>query len=135
MPSFGQASMKRYATLHPNLQSIMDEAIKVMDFSIVCGFRGEEAQNEAFADGKSTKQWPNSKHNQEPSIAVDVAPWNPDLGDIDWDNIDAFILLAGIIKGIAHCQGISVRWGGDFNDNNNMDDENFVDMPHIELVG
>ncbi|KKM82716.1 hypothetical protein LCGC14_1316750, partial [marine sediment metagenome] len=41
----------------------MDEAIQVMDFTIVCGFRNKRAQEKAFDEGKSEKHWPNSKHN------------------------------------------------------------------------
>ena len=55
-------------------------------------------------------------------------------GDIDWNNRDRFILLAGIIKGIAHKMKIAIRWGGDFNSDTFMRDQKFVDMPHIELV-
>jgi len=138
MPSFGSASQKRLATLHPDLQTIMHEAIKVMDFSIVCGYRIEEAQNKAFEDGASTKQWPDSKHNQDPSIAVDIAPWDPYMrngkGGIDWQNTDRFILLAGIVKGIAHTLEIPIRWGGDFDNDTFIKDQSFIDMPHIELV-
>lgn len=138
MPSFGTASRKRRETLHPTLKILMDEAIKVMDFTIVCGFRDEEAQNKAFEDGASTKQWSNSKHNQVPSIAVDIAPWDPYMrngkGGIDWQNINRFILLAGIVKGIAHTLEIPIRWGGDFDSDTFIKDQSFIDMPHIELV-
>lgn len=138
MYTFGKASRKRYETLHPKLKAIMDEAIQVMDFTIVCGFRNKRAQEKAFNDGVSTKHWPDSKHNQNPSIAVDIAPWDPTMrrgrGDIDWNNRDRFILLAGIIKGIAHKLGIAIRWGGDFDNDTFMRDQKFIDMPHIELV-
>ena len=138
MASFGRASRKRYKTLHFQLQAIMDEAIQLMDFTIVCGFRNERDQEKAFNEGKSEKHWPNSKHNQEPSIAVDIAPWDQSMrrgrGDIDWNNRDRFILLAGIIKGIAHKLGIAIRWGGDWDSDTFMRDQKFHDMPHIELV-
>ena len=138
MASFGRASKKRYKTLHHKLQMILDEAIQVMDFTIVCGFRNKTAQEKAFNKGKSEKHWPDSKHNQNPSKAVDIAPWDPSMrrgrGDIDWNNRDRFILLAGIIKGIAHKWNIKIRWGGDWNSDTFMRDQKFHDMPHIELV-
>lgn len=138
MYSFGKASRKRYETLHYKLQMLMDEAIQVFDFTIVCGYRDKKAQEKAFNENKSTKHWPDSKHNQNPSIAVDIAPWDSSLrggrGDIDWNNRDRFILLWGIIRGIAHKMKIEVRWGGDFNSDTFMRDQKFIDMPHIELV-
>ncbi len=134
MATFGRASKRRYDTLHSKLQRILDEAIKVMDFTIVCGFRNEQAQERAFREGKSQKHWPDSKHNQKMSIAVDVAPWNPALRNIDWNNRDRFILLAGIIKGIAHQHAIKIRWGGDWDSDTFMRDQRFHDMPHFELV-
>lgn len=134
MYSFGRASRKRYETLHYKLQMIMDEAIQVMDFTIVCGFRNKRAQEKAFNEGKSGKHWPNSKHNQNPSIAVDIAPYDPKLRNIDWNNRDRFILLAGIIKGVAHKLRIAIRWGGDWDSDTFMRDQKFIDMPHIELV-
>lgn len=134
MPVFGRASKKRYATVHWKLQKILDEAIQVIDFTIVCGYRTEKAQEKAFRMGRSQVRWPDSKHNQNPSIAVDIAPWDPSIGNIDWNNRDRFILLAGIIMGIAQKFGIAIRWGGDFNCDTFMRDQRFVDMPHIELM-
>ena len=138
MNKFGKASRKRYKTLHYKLQMIMDEAIQVFDLTIVCGFRNKRAQEKAFNEGKSKKHWPDSNHNQDPSSAVDIAPWDQSMrrgrGDIDWNNRDRFILLAGIIKGIAHKLDIAIRWGGDFNGDTFMRDQKFIDMPHIELV-
>ncbi|KKL60538.1 hypothetical protein LCGC14_2204300, partial [marine sediment metagenome] len=100
--------------------------------------RNKRAQEKAFDEGKSEKHWPNSKHNRKPSIAVDIAPWDQSMrrgrGDIDWNNRDRFILLAGIIRGIAHKLGIAIRWGGDWDSDSFMRDQRFHDMPHIELV-
>ena len=41
MPSFGERSLACYATLHPDLKRICDEAIKVTDFAIICGHRDD----------------------------------------------------------------------------------------------
>ena len=121
MPSFGNRSKERLLTCHQDLQKIMLDAIGVMDFTILCGHRGEEEQNEAFTNGKSNAQWPFSKHNKLPSHAVDIAPW-----PIDWEDTERFARLAGIIEGIAFKHDIEIKWGGDF--------KSIKDMPHIELV-
>jgi len=138
MANFGKASRKRRETLHPKLQIILDETIKIFDFTIVYGYRNKEEQEKAFKEGKSKLNWPDSKHNKFPSDAVDVAPWDPSLnngkGGIDWENKERFILLWGIIKGIAYEKNIEIRWGGDWDNDTFMKDQKFIDMPHIELV-
>ena len=98
-------------TCTDNLQRVLDRAMsyQIMDFTIVCGHRNEAAQNEAYSVGNSTKQWPNSKHNSFPSIAVDVAPW-----PIDWKDNLAFARLSGIIEAAASEEGVALRWGGDW---------------------
>jgi peptidoglycan L-alanyl-D-glutamate endopeptidase CwlK len=134
MPSFGTASKNRRATLDPRLRQIVNEAIKVFDFTIVCGHRGKKAQEKAFKDGKSQLHWPHSKHNTKPSIAVDLAPYDPQARRIDWNNRDRFVLLAGVILGIAHKMGVKLRWGGDWDSDTFMKDQRFHDRPHFEIV-
>lgn len=129
MPSFSNLSASRLATCDERLKSLLYEAIKQVDFSVLCGHRGEDEQNEAFRLKRSTKQWPDSKHNVLPSIAVDIAPY-----PVDWNDTARFARLAGYIERIAHEQGVAIRWGGDWNGNFRTDDERFIDMPHLELV-
>lgn len=134
MPSFGSASRQRRETLDPRLQELVDEAIRIFDFTIVCGHRNEEDQEKAFSEGKSKLHWPDSKHNSSPSKAVDLAPYDPELKRIDWNNRDRFIMLAGIIMGVAQQKNISIRWGGDWDSDTFMRDHTFHDLPHFELV-
>jgi len=134
MPTFSTLSQQRLATCDPRLQEILNEAIKHVDFTVMCGHRGQEEQDEAVRLGRSTKRWPNSTHNSTPSRAVDVAPWLPDV-KIDWNDTAAFARLFGYIQRIADEKGIKIRWGGDWNGNFRTKDERFVDMPHIEIVG
>ncbi len=137
MPSLSNLSQQRLLTCDPRLQEVLNEAIKYVDFTILCGHRGAEEQNEAYAKGASTKQWPNSKHNRLPSVAVDVAPWFPDV-KIDWKDIAAFARLAGYIQRIADERGIKLRWGGDWDGDwrtvGRDPDERFLDAPHLELA-
>lgn len=132
MPTFSLASMQRLATCDIRLQKIMCEVIKVIDFTVVCGTRNKEDQERAFAEGKSKVHWPNSMHNTLPSLAIDVAPYFPE--GIRWSDREAFIYLAGIIKGTAAHMGYTLRWGGDWDSDNDQKDEDFKDLPHFELV-
>jgi len=108
---FGKSSKRRLATLHPHWQLILNVVIQYYDFTIVCGHREKGAQNKAYKNNKSTKKWPNSRHNSLPSEAVDLAPW-----PIDWEDINEFCFLAGLIIAVGASYGIKIRWGGRFED-------------------
>ena len=126
---FGESSRKRLDTCHPLLQEICEEAIKHIDFSVLCGERSEAEQQEAFEKGLSKVQYPDSMHNKSPSLAVDVAPY-----PIDWDNIPRFAHLIGLIRGIAAMKGIKIRTGSDWDSDGDITDHKFMDWPHFELV-
>jgi peptidoglycan L-alanyl-D-glutamate endopeptidase CwlK len=128
LPSFGAKSKERLATCDERLQKLLNEAIKDVDFSVLCGHRPKDEQDEAFRTGKSSLPWPKSKHNGTPSKAVDVAPY-----PIDWNDTARFARLAGYLERIAKEQGIKIRWGGDWNRNWRTKDVRFIDLPHIEL--
>jgi len=136
MPKLSTQSQLKLAECHPDLREVVNEAIKEFDFTVTCGRRGREEQEKAVAEGKSKLHYPASKHNVDPpgmAMAVDLAPYRD--GTIQWNDSKAFIMLAGIMKGIALVKGIKVRWGGDFNRDNNLHNDSFVDMPHFELEG
>lgn len=127
MPKFGRTSLKRLNTCHKDLQDILHEAIKFVDFSVLEGYRDKETQNEYYRQGKSKLKFPQGKHNQNPSLAVDIAPY-----PINWSDLKRFRSVVFFIKGIAAAKGIKLRlgidWNGDF-----VGNERFVDAPHIEL--
>lgn len=126
---FGKTSRQRLETCHPLLQEIANEAIKYIDFSILCGYRDELEQNQAVRNKASKVEFPNSKHNSLPSIAMDVTPY-----PIDWKDIKRFAYLMGILKGIAMVKGIEVRTGTDWDLDGDITDHKFMDWPHIELI-
>lgn len=129
MPTFSETSKKLLATCHPDIQKVLNEAIKHVDFVVTCGHRGEADQNKAVAEGKSKTPWPTSKHNSVPSMAVDVAPY-----PIDWNDAEAFTLLSGIIYGIGVTMGIKLRLGIDWDGNLSVREHSFKDRPHLELA-
>lgn len=134
MPTLGPKSKDKLNTVDPRLRKVIEEAIQVVDFTVLCGVRSKEEQEKAMKDGASKVLWPESKHNLKPgrndtfSLAVDVAPY-----PINWDDLKRFYFLAGVILSIAHKQGVKLRWGGDFNRDYNFSNDKFVDMPHFEI--
>jgi hypothetical protein len=130
VPSFGTRSLTNLSQCAQPLQDLFNEVIKEYDCSVICGHRNELDQTAAFDGGKSKVAWPNSKHNQVPSIAADVVPY-----PIDWNNTKRFYHFAGYVQGVAERMGIKIRWGGDWDgDLVDLDDQSFVDTPHFELV-
>lgn len=135
MPKFGKQSQDILFQLHPNLQCLLNEAIKYVDIHLLCGYRGEKEQNEAVASGTSEKQWPNSKHNRIPSHAVDLVPYYPTGPHIRWTEKEGMYLLVGFLKGLAVSMGIKIRSGADWDGDYDTKDQKLNDLPHIELEG
>lgn len=130
MPSFSQISTMRLITCHPDIVLLCNEIIKDVDISVLCGHRGQDEQNRAYELGRSTKRWPNSKHNLFPSMAVDIGPY-----PIDWDNRDRWTMFGGYVLWRAGKLGLNVRWGGDWDSDGDIWEHRFIDMPHFEVVG
>lgn len=130
MPHFGEASLTKLATCDERLQRLFHEVIRHFDIRIIQGHRGQLEQDGYFDEGKSKLRWPLSKHNQRPSLAVDVAPY-----PIDWENTNRFFYLAGLVEGTAEMMGIPIRWGGDWDSDKDFSDQRFNDLPHFEILG
>jgi len=130
MPRFGNRSINRLKTCDAQLQELFYQVVKHFDCSILEGHRGEERQTKAYNDGKSKVQYPDGKHNQYPSVAVDVAPY-----PIDWSDRDRFHYFGGFVLGVAKQMGMNIRWGGDWNQDTKTKDNKFDDLVHFEIKG
>jgi len=128
MPRFGGKSRRELATCDKKLQEVFHEVIKTVDCSVLKGHRNQVDQDKAFKEGRSKLRYPDGNHNASPSFACDVVPY-----PIDWDDRERFHLFAGFVLGTAKQMGIDLRWGGDWNINWYVDDNNFDDFPHFEL--
>lgn len=136
MPSFGEKSLAKLKTCHPDIQKVMHEAIKHFDFTVIYGHRTPEEQFELYKQGRrldSSGKWvkvgktvtnldgksKKSNHNYSPSRAVDIAPY-----PIDWNNISRFQKMAEVVKKAAETVGVKIVWGGDWK---------MRDYPHFEV--
>lgn len=147
MPSFSKKSADRLATCHPDLQKVMNEAIKHYDFSIVCGTRTIEEQFELFKQGRALVDgsWKvtnkskivtnidgsakKSKHNHTPSLAVDIIPYPSAYSDAK-----KFFELSKVVLESAKKVGVKIKWGADWDMDGDISDESFIDLPHWELA-
>ena len=121
MPKFSNKSKEKLVTCDIRLQNICHEAIKIMDFSVICGYRDEEAQNSLFEKGMTKAKWGESEHNNIPAKAVDLLPYPS-----GWDDKYKLYELAGVIGAVAFSQGVKIKWGRDF--------KSFFDGAHFELM-
>ena len=129
MYNFSNISLERLSTCHSDLQLILYKLINFIDFSVVCGTRNEEDQTKAYNSGHSKVQYPNSRHNTNPSLAVDIIPY-----PTGWKKKENFYYIAGMVKAIAIENGIRIRWGGDWDGDNDFTDQRFNDLAHFELI-
>lgn len=144
-----KTSEARLLTCHPALQAIVRAVAEQCPLVVVEGHRGKDKQDAAFAAGNSQTPWPRSMHNAEPSLAVDLAPLEG--GSIPWPDqvrgadqaaqterlrrARVFHLFCGRVLGTASALGIGLRWGGDWDGDNDLDDQKLIDLPHFELMG
>jgi len=151
MYSFGKKSLKNLKTCHKDIQLILEEAIIMYDFSVIDGLRTQREQEKLFKAGRSKLDGVNrkSKHqgklnedNELVSYAVDIMPYkkgtNAFSGKIK--DGDRFYFMMGIVKGcairllkegkITH----EVRLGLDWDSDDVYTDQNFDDLPHLEII-
>jgi len=132
MAKFSRRSKEILLTCEENLQVIMYDVIVITDITIISGLRGEGEQNSLHRRGLSKLPFPNSRHNAIPpalSEAVDIAPY-----PINWKDTEKFYYVAGIVMGVAGMLGIELRWGGDWDRDDDLHDQTFMDLGHFELV-
>tara|TARA_R110000782_G_scaffold146133_1_gene238869 strand:+ start:882 stop:1322 length:441 start_codon:yes stop_codon:yes gene_type:complete len=141
MYKFSKRSQTELNTCHLDLRIICNEAIKIFDFTVLEGKRTSERQIQLFNTGKSkldgvTKISKHQVTKSNPySKAVDLLPY-----PVNWKDAKRFFFLAGIMKGVAlklleegritH----KLRWGGDWDSDNDFKDQSFNDLPHFELM-
>ncbi len=134
MPKFSESSLQKLKTCDPELQILFNYVIRYFDCKVICGERDKEAQNEAFAEGASTVQYPHSKHNSSPSKAVDVVPY-----PIEWGNTDRMRYFIGFVKGVAQMlkeygtMDKEITTGIDWDNDTILKDQRFNDFPHFQL--
>jgi peptidoglycan L-alanyl-D-glutamate endopeptidase CwlK len=118
-------SQERLKECHEKLQRLMRRVDEIYPIQVICGHRNEADQNKAFAEKKSKLKFPESKHNQKPSLAVDVVP-DPDRNPktISWVDITQYEIMALAIEAAADELDIKIKLGRDFS---------FKDWPHVQL--
>lgn len=122
-------SLSKLTNVHPDLVKLVETVAAVFPCKVIEGFRSQAQQNYDYSVGTSKKRWPESKHNLEPSQAVDLSPIPYDPKDVK-----RLLFFAGFVLGVARQLGIPLRSGADWDGNFVLSDETFPDLFHFELV-
>lgn len=132
---YSARSQERLKTCHPDIQKLLNKAIKHYDITIIEGIRTKERQEELVRTGMSKTM--DSKHLDQGdgySHAVDCS-----LYPIDWNDRERFTFLQGYLKGLADAMleageiTHTLRLGVDWDSDGNIKEHSFFDGPHIEL--
>ena len=122
---FGRRSRKRLEGVDAKLVNVLNELIKIMYVTVIEGVRSEKRQLELLKKGATKVKY--SKHMS--GKAVDIAPY-----PIDWEDRERFHYMGGMLRGIGQQLGIRVRWGGDWDSDGEIKDNNFDDLVHVEIL-
>ena len=149
--AYSTHSKRVLVTLHPILRAILTDALEIYDHRLERGLRDVAQQRVYVKDGWSKTM--KSEHlpfevEGEPdpvSRAVDAAPYPVDY-DVEVTgtrkeritaakNRARFAEFAGIVKAIGwYRYQVRIRWGGDWDGDNDLNDQTFDDLVHFELV-
>jgi len=140
LPSFSKRSLDKLHTCDPRLQKLFKEVIHHYDCTILEGRRSAERQQELYDLGFS-RTATNSAHlkGSMGSLAVDVVPFP--FRSKDWRNMKRFYHFAGFVtatcKQMQRDGRLDASWrlisGLDWDGDNDLDDQGFMDGPHFEI--
>jgi len=156
----GKRSKVQFDTLHPDLQMIIDWTLKysLVDFTLTEGHRPVKRQFVLFKRGRQQDRGgkytiiQNKKkivtnidgitkkgnHNYSPSLAVDFCVFVPDKPELTWDishlnYIASALVMSGEYLYLQGAISHKLRWGGNWDKDGDLSDNNFFDRPHVEL--
>lgn len=113
--AWGERSNAVRAELHIDLVLCVDQCMEwvnlhpdaLFDLTLTEGYRGEKEQTEAYEAGLSELEFPASRHNTKPARAVHIEPY-----PIDYQDIDRYRVLAGMMYAAGGLLGVNLRWLG-----------------------
>ena len=145
MPVFSKTSKRILATVHPDIQDVMNYVVARWDCKVLWGLRTIKEQQVLYAQGRTTPGpivtnadgiTKLSNHQRTVIVAgksygcaVDIAPF-----PVDWKDTERFYAFGGYVLGIAAVLGIRLRWGGDWDMDRDLRDQKLYDLPHFEIV-
>ncbi|MFA5166693.1 MAG: hypothetical protein WC449_05410 [Candidatus Paceibacterota bacterium] len=149
MPKFSDISLLRLADVDSHLVEIFMDIIEWYDCFVMYGKRTPAEQANLRRLGKSKlavgyhmgrpyhpltiSSTVREVDLTAPACAIDVASY-PYKDPITPKDYYPFYHFGGLVQATARKHNIELRWGGDWNRNNNLFDQTFNDLVHFELV-
>jgi len=133
MPKFSDSSKKKLDSCDLRIQLLFEKVVKNFDCQPIFGYRSQEMQDTLYKYGKT--QVITSKHNFEPSMAIDIHPY-----PVNEKDTKRYYHFAGYVLGIADEMSSGdwfIRWGGNWNGkdvNRDLNKQKFMDLVHFEIV-
>ncbi len=142
--AYGTESLENIATCHQSLRQVAHVAMGIaeslgMDLTCPEGHRGEEKQEKYFEAKTSQVHFPDSDHNKEPSEAIHIQQYPilwPQKEDSEKQKIKKtgrFYMVAAIMLIAAAQIGVDLGWGGDWDGDGDIMDNDFDDLSHFFL--
>ena len=139
--NFSARSKDNLFNVHPKLVALACRVLEMglFDFGVTCGERSKADQDKAVFEGRSQVEFPNSKHNVEEGVrecaeAIDIIIYLNGKATYKEKDKPSYYMAIGVFQGIAAEMGIKIRCGGDWDRDFSVTDQNFHDLPHIEIL-
>ena len=134
MFSLSKRSLDRLNGVDPRLVAVVKRAIEIttQDFMVLEGLRTPQRQAELYAQGRTAPGPVVTWTMQSPHLegrAVDLVPY-----PVDWNTLSKFDAIAKAMFDAAKEQGVSIRWGADWDRDGKPRERGESDSPHFEIV-
>lgn len=143
MNKFSANSLDNLNSCEPDLMDVFLLAIQrsCIDFGVSEGHRSVARQQALYEQGRTKPGHivtyidginKKSKHNEYPSKAADIFAWVS--GKVSYEVKD-LCYIAGVVMSCAQELAVDMRWGGNWDrDGIIIADQNFIDLPHFEIL-
>nr|WP_298892212.1 M15 family metallopeptidase [uncultured Acinetobacter sp.] len=144
-------SLSNLEGVHPDLVRVVKRAITLtkQDFMVIEGVRSREQCMINYGKGRTVAQcqakgipakyakpklakvtWLNNPFSSRhvTGHAVDLVPY-----PVDWNDLKKFDAMADAMLVAADLEGVSIRWGADWDSDGNRRERGEYDSPHFEL--
>jgi peptidoglycan L-alanyl-D-glutamate endopeptidase CwlK len=128
---FGLSSEAKLDLLHPDLVRVVWRAMacQAMDMTVIETARSPAQAVRTPLRALASRTARHIHGADGKAHAIDLAPF-----PIDWKDLKRFAFLAGLMRMAAQIEGVSIRWGGNWDGNSDFHNNSLEDLPHYELV-
>ena len=124
MNKFSKESLAALEGVDHRLIMLANAVLQIHDCTVTEGLRTLEKQKEAYDRGASKTM--DSRHLT--GHAIDMYPY-----PIDWKDTKRFYVFGGMVLAVAKMLQVPIRWGGNWDSDDDFTDNEFNDLGHFEI--